>query len=262
MDMGPAAIGLGLAFPILFTVGFGLAVIDSSPAEFFVARACIALAALDAVGFTVYWLWASEKIENWKWVAGGVIGAAVLLLLVVGLKWIDFREDQVTAKLFPGDKPMPTLPRNCPIPSNAVAVFFGSNVAFSSKFPYAVLNMGGLEMLSIARPPKQDALAVSTLRIFDDLGNIIVRIDSDGFWVAPSLRRKRPNKSTLIVFDRSDNEALHIEFLNPRALSVRGIFRDRRGRVVRITDDALILPGENVIQKSCFGTVRTAIMVR
>ena len=122
MDMGPAAILLGVAFPVLIGIGVALAVADSNEIEFWVARACFMLAAFDAVGFTVYWLWAAEKVPNWKLITGALIGAVAILSLVYGLKWIDYREDRVIARLFPGNKATPAVP-DCRIPDSAVAVF-------------------------------------------------------------------------------------------------------------------------------------------
>jgi hypothetical protein len=63
------------------------------------------------------------------------------------------------------------------------------------------------------------------LKVFDDRNDSIAHIDEDGFWVQNSVRKKRPDQSTLVVFDHNDTEVLRIHYLNPRAVSVEGIFR-------------------------------------
>jgi hypothetical protein len=134
MDMGPAAILLGVAFPILIGIGVALAVADSNEVEFWIARACFAIAALDALGFTVFWLWSAERFFTWKTVVGAVIGAATVVVLAYGLQWIDYREDKAESKLIAGTKPMPEAPPRCVIPQDALAVFLGSSVAWSTRF--------------------------------------------------------------------------------------------------------------------------------
>lgn len=260
MDMGLAAILLGVAFPVLIGIGVALAVADSNESEFWIARACFILAAIDAVGFTVVWLWLGERVINWKTFVGAAIAAIALIVLVCGLQWIDYREEKILTKLFPGTKPTPVAPENCKIPADAIAVFFGSNVAWGNTYPFTILDLSDIKMLSVDKVSNRIELVIDILRIFDDHGNIIAKIDSGGFWVEPGIQRKKPDRSTLLVYDRNDDEVLRVEFLNPRALSVQGIFRTRTGVTVRITSDALLLPGGRHRQ-GCFGNVHTAIKI-
>ena len=108
-------------------------------------------------------------------------------------------------------------------------------------------------MLVIDKTPNNNELAIRILRIFDDHGNIISRIDEDGFWTEPSIRRKRPNKSSLVVYGRSDDEVLNIEFINSKALYMLGIFHDRRGVKVQIAADQIIFPRDNRVIQACLG---------
>jgi hypothetical protein len=81
---------------------------------------------------------------------------------------------------------------------------------------------------------------VSLLKIFDDRNDIIARIDVDGFWVANTVRKKRPDQSTLVVYDHYDREVLKIHLLNDRAMSLTGIFRLPSSTVpMRITPSSI-----------------------
>jgi hypothetical protein len=262
MDMGPAAILLGVAFPILIGIGVALAVADSNEIEFWIARACFAVAAIDALGFTVFWLWSAERFVTWKTAIGAVIGAVTVVALAYGLQWIDYREDKAATKLVAGTKPTPNPPPGCVIPENALAVFLGSSVAWSATFPFTILDMGSINMMSVDKVANKNELIINVLRIYDDHTNIIARIDSDGFWTDPGIRRKKVDKSTLVVYDRADNEVLRAEFINPRTLYIHGIFRDRRGVSVKVTPDEIIFPGNNTLSSACFGNVRVAIRVQ
>ncbi len=259
--MGLVEIGFGVAFPVLVGIGVALAVADASDIEFWFARGCFIVAALDVMFFTVKWLWFSEELAPRDWTVGAAIAAAALVALVIGLRWIDYRAERISAQLVPGTKPMPPLPPGCNPPADGLVVWLGTNVAWGTRFPYTVLNIGGVKMLAVDKVAGKPKLNINVLRIFDDRGTIIARIDEDGFWVSPDMRHVKPNRSTLVVYDRADQQALKIEFLNPRALYVEGIFRDRKGVTVRITPDSMILPGDNIFSQSCIAGAATAIRI-
>ena len=171
--MGLAEILLGIAFPILVGTGVALAVADANYTEFWVARACFILAALDAGFFTVKWLWFSENPGAREWILGGIIAAATLICLVIGLRWVDYRDDKISTQIRPGTKQTPPMPPNCNPPDDAVVVVVGSNIAWTKGFPYTVLNMAGTKMLAIDK--EAGKLRIDVLRIFDDTGSLIAR---------------------------------------------------------------------------------------
>ncbi len=259
--MGTEAVWLGVAFPILVGIGVALAVSDANEIEFWVARGCFIVAALDALTFVVIWLWRTESLGPPMAIVGALIAGTTVVALIYGLKWVDYREEKTITKLRPDSKPRPPLPPNCNPPADAMVVLFGSNAAWANRFPYTVLNIGGTAVLAVDRVPGKSQLNVNVLRIFDDRGNIMARIDGDGFWVAPDVRRQKPNPSTLVVYDRAGQQALKVEFLNSQTLYVEGIFRDRRGVMVQITADKLILPRNNIMTRGCFGGGAGAIAV-
>lgn len=261
MDIGPGAIGLG-AFSILVAAAIALVILtDANEWEFLAARILFVLAALVAAAVTVYWLCSEDHLTAPNLIVGALIGAAAIVLLVGALKWTDYREDRTLTKLLPGNKPMPTMPVGCEAPLDAIAVFFGSNVSWSTGSSFTPLRMGGVEMIAVEKEQQKQGLLITVLRVFDDQGNIIARIDPDGFWTAPSVFKKKLNRSTLIVNDRKDEEVLKIEFINQRAIKIEGVFRDQRGVVVRITPDKLVLPRNNTYMSSCIGNFKTGIQI-
>jgi hypothetical protein len=123
----------------------------------------------------------------------------------------------------------------------AFALRLGTEVIFINGFPRNIINLAGQDILTV-RLEKNGKLKIVTLRLYDDRGDIISRIDENDFWIAPTLRKKHPDKSTLIIFDHNDDEVLHIRFQNPHALYVLGMFR-YRGRAVYVAPNLLQVGG-------------------
>src|SRR6185295_13230824 len=128
----------------------------------------------------------------------------------------------------PSNKPTPPLPWNQKIADGYLAVRLGGNFALESKFPHTIFSMAEEPMLVIDWEKDTGNLIITTLRVFDDRDDIIARIDNDGFWVQNTIRKKRPDQHTLVVYDHNDDEVLRIEFLNPKIVSIAGIFRHRK----------------------------------
>ena len=118
--------------------------------------------------------------------------------------------------------------------------------------PHTVVEMGSDKMLVIDRDKAGNTLVVAVLKVFDDGNNIIARIDKDGLWMANATRIKRLDPSTLVVFDHGDIEVLRIAFLNPKALSITGVFRHAGLRTVSITPEYLDI-GRMRITQGLFG---------
>jgi len=129
--------------------------------------------------------------------------------------------------------------------------------------PQVVLMMAGEKMIEIDRDPSTNQLTVSTLKIFDDRNNIIARVDAqDGFWVENSTRRKRPDPSTLVVYDHLDNEVLRMVLLNPTTLSLTGVFRHAGiANPVVVNQDEINISGRIRMRSSVMGSAGIMINV-
>jgi hypothetical protein len=163
--------------------------------------------------------------------------------------------------LVPGAEATPVLPNACKdsVPSDAMMLFFGTSVSWFTGNKQTIIQMRGEPMLVVAKDGNGN-LTIETLKIFDDQNEIIANVDKDGFWVRNTNRKKRPDPSTLMVYDRKDAEALKIQFLNPRAIIVRGIFRRENVPSVVITDTHVSL-GNIRGSHSCFGAAVVNINV-
>jgi hypothetical protein len=167
--------------------------------------------------------------------------------------------------LMPGNFPTPPLPQACrrSVPSDALTLFWGSNASWNVRLPHTLLEIAGEPMI-VADKNDQGNLVITLLKVFDDRNDVIARIDEDGFWVQNNVRKKRPDESTLVVFDHTDTEVLRIQYLNSRAISVQGLFRHpkispiywhvRQGNAVQ-------MPNNNSFNGNCVGNLSVSIRI-
>lgn len=199
-----------------------------------------------------------------------MVGASAMIagcLLMLGY-W--FRPETVSIDLsknegilVPDNQPIPDFAQNSRAPANAIMVVWGTNVSWTTQPDHVLLEMASDPMIAVKRDQKTGNLVVTSLKVFDDRNDRIARIDEDGFWVQNNTFKKRPNEHTLVVYDHNDDEVLRIEFINPRVISVTGIFRHpKMQRYFEITKDAAIeMPNHNSFSHSQFGNVRTSIAI-
>jgi hypothetical protein len=168
--------------------------------------------------------------------------------------------------LTPANLSTPTLPRGATIAPNGIAFLYGSNVSLNdTAFPLTILEMKGESMIVVDRDPDTKNLLITTLRVFDDRDDIIARIDRDGFWVQNTLRKKRPDEHTLIVFDHNDQQVLKIHFLNPQTVSVEGVFRHpqiKPGFLVITENEMIQMPNHIVFRGGLSQNSRVVISFR
>lgn len=227
---------IGVVFGIVLALGLGVLAVGSYGwAKFWFSLAAAILATKLALIAAPIW-----PDVGWLLLAFVIIGVSLLL----AFRRVAFLELRDSTRLKPGKKPTPSHQYLDGVPEAALVVFLGSNLAWATRMPHTILQMAALKMLVIDRRKDRNELVVSVLRIFDDRGNIIARIGEGDFWVENSTRKKRPDPSTLVVYDRSDTEVLHIKFPNPTTLSVTGVFRREGGPVaVTITPEVLQIGG-------------------
>ena len=84
------------------------------------------------------------------------------------------------------------------------------------------ISIGGYKPLEIRR--ENGGLLISG-EIYSADGDL-AHIDNTQFDVSTGsgFKPQRPDRHTLIVYDKWHNEALHIRFLNPRSISFTGVF--------------------------------------
>lgn len=238
---------VGLAVPIVLAlvgVGAGIIVSDASATEFWAVRGLFIFVALWILAFAVYSLW--PKLGEpfwWRAALGALAGALIVFLLFGAIHWVDIREARNLRKLIPANDPTPALQ---PLPPNVAAampdpfiILFGRTVVRAAYLPLVVLKIGQREMLAVDFDDDRRNLLVKTLRIFDDRNDIITRIDDDEVWIKEGNRFKRPDMSSLVIYDHDDAEVLNLKLLNRRALRVKGTFRNPGGLAITVTDDTI-----------------------
>jgi hypothetical protein len=257
----------GFGFPLLLALvvlGISLAfsMTDSESTGFLIAKASFAVAAFDCVAMPIYWVLATRQPTPWNVVIPTIVAAIIVPALVLSLQWLARVEAQLSTRLYPGNEPMPALPFKADVTKDKLQVILGTNIAWPGKFPQTVLRMDGEKMIEIDKDARKNQLVVSILKIFDDRNNIIARVDAeDGFWVENSTRKKRPNPSTLVVYDHSDVEVLRMVFLNPTTLSITGIFRHPQiAKPVVVTPEYIDVIGKIRTMNSIFGPAGLSII--
>jgi hypothetical protein len=142
--------------------------------------------------------------------------------------------------LLPGNDPAPIS--KCP--ADRPTVYVGQMTLPVERSPYSVLHSGDKPILVLKIQTfdywigSVERLTIDKLYLEGDQGQEAVDITDDKYFVASSIRYDRTSRSNLSIFDRG-NEIFNIQFLNDKAIKVRGVFR-RGDHVVTVTDTAIV----------------------
>lgn len=233
------------------------------------------VAALGAFG----WLTYEISMNTQKAIIAAGFGALVFVGLGYALEWVrnkQFSVEKIAAPianidrtknegiLLPGNSPDPDSVKCIKsLPADPFFVSYGSNIVAGSRPTGAltIIRMGGEPLLEVEPDNNTGNIIISILKIFNNKGEIIARVDKDGFWVRPDTRKKWPNDSTLVVFDHTDTQVLRLEYLNRRAISVEGIFRHPKSQTIEITNDSMIVGGGMRLSGNCGSLVRNIISI-
>jgi hypothetical protein len=220
-------VGMGIAVALLVAIGAVLITVD----QFRFAEACFVVAGLWFIGWILFLPYYNTPFDNRKTAS---LWAFVLMTIAVVIVLVYFAEDYKTGRddiLTPGNEAADD--RNCKSPNGqAVALYIGPHTFYIGGFPQRIITIANKNILTLSK--RDNDIIITTLRMYDENGNIIARIDQNGFWVAPDVRKKKPDRHSLIVYDRHDDEVLNIKYLNPHAVYINGIFR-YEGRTAMFT---------------------------
>jgi hypothetical protein len=132
--------------------------------------------------------------------------------------------ESANAHLLPGDDPMPTLASlgcsDLETDSEDYFLLFGNMTNIVHDFPYSLVRVYGKDVISLAK--SESGLLILSMDIRDRSGAIIARFDENGFEVAPTLLKRHPDKSTLIVEDSRGNQLLKARYNNRRLFTFSG----------------------------------------
>jgi hypothetical protein len=218
------------AIECAFTLAFGAALTLYGTTDYVLAMGCTAGAAFCGI----VWCVTSPKVKEWDRAADrpmglmltfAVIAVTVLTLFFIASKRLDFQLSQMRELLLPADDSMPQT--SCKgIPDNALRLYVGDNVIWTTALPLTVIQHKNDPQLQIDRD-KSGGINIKVLRLFDVDGKELAEISDNEFNItnrALATHKPRPDRSTLVVYNEADQEVLNIRYLNPTALRVTGVF--------------------------------------
>lgn len=152
--------------------------------------------------------------------------------------------------LTPGNDPMP--PSGCKnIPPNTWRIYYGgSNTAIVPRGgEVRVVQLGEL-LLWFESAPLGDRIAISA-KIYSEDG-LAAEINQNAFTKNTNLTFPSDDMGPhrLVVRDKWGDTVLDVTYLNPSAISVKGVFRSRRGAKV-VIDDKGLTDGRSTFDGSC-----------
>jgi len=172
-------------------------------------------------------------------------------------KAVQEANNQTSGIITPDNKSTPNTPICQNIPSNAITLFFGNSVAYTSTFPHTVIEVGGQPLLVIN---KQNKNIIISAKFFSEDGKIVAELKENKFFINPNnyFRIEKPNDHILIVYDQQGNQSLNINFLNSSVIKLLGRFYLPNRPPIIINEDWQIYGGLQM-SGNCFGENRVDI---
>jgi hypothetical protein len=161
-------------------------------------------------------------------------------------------ETETHGWLIPANDPAP--PSSCSDTNiaghDAIIVFLGGSVGSSRARTLVGLEIGDCNVISMTR---HDSFVSVDANIFEPHGTLVARISSGEFRLMPYMYSyaDRPDRSTIIVYDRRGNELFYIRYLNPQMIKIRGTFACEHEYPVVVTDSEILLHSGSRISHSC-----------
>lgn len=222
-------------------------------------------------GSDAYWFWPQSRTAAlWLGCLGVAIAiyrhvpsldlavrfvAAVVLIGLLVQPYLPPNETEFHGWLTPVSDPNPPIPPQCKLPKDATLVYLVSNVAWEPNNLNEVLIIAcpNEDLLKVRRR-KDGGLDVDA-KILDERGYAVAILERGEFTVNQNnvFHTRHPDRHTLDVIDQRDQTALHIRFVNARAIYVTGIFYCTAGKTV-ITDTEWVI-GIVHQRSSCLGNV-------
>jgi hypothetical protein len=147
-----------------------------------------------------------------------------------------------TGVLLPGT--MKTPPNHCgdDVPGS-ITFILGTMDARTSVFPATIITVHGKPLLTVDRAA--DGKIVFSADIYDGEDNIVAEIDKGQYDVDSSVfKMKRSGLSNLSVVIRKDKEeVLKVNYINPQAVSITGVFRAHYTKV-EVSKDGIMQDGK------------------
>ena len=163
---------------------------------------------------------------------------------------------QLAGVLLPAGDPTPPNACTGSVPKDGVVLLVGNSgdATWVNRFPATAIAYNWNPVLTLDRNKAGD-IEVS-VKVFDRYGNLIASIDKNEFNVANHAlwtHKPRPDKSTLVVFDESGEEALYVRNLNNKSIIIRGS--------MYLGGQKTAIDWSNRTRNVCMGGFRTAVEI-
>lgn len=198
--------------------------------------------------------------------AGIILVAIALTILIWSLTIVVIRnlsppempETELHGYLIPAKDPSPKTPCK-KRPPNAVTIFVGGNAVWITDSPVVIVRVDDVDLLTLNNA--SNGLSISA-KVFSDDSKIVADIENNEFSVNPNnyFKVKRPDKSSLIVYDQQARDVLNIRFLNPANIRVSGIFNAPNQKPVIIDDEKIFRPSQ--FTGNCWGKIPYIIQIK
>ncbi len=166
--------------------------------------------------------------------------------------------------LVPADEPDPPLPSSCfrmgGVPPNALRLYLGGNLGWTTLDEIAVLEIRGIDVLDVRRTSQGRGLAINAKTYSDD-GKEIAQIVDNRLYVNPHklLRIERPDNHSIVVYDLEKRKVMDIRYLNSHSVRIQGIFQVPGAPPLVVDENEMSFDGVHS-EGSCYGTSRVMFM--
>jgi hypothetical protein len=214
------------------------------------AIACLVVCAV----LLLTWTWAVElpKISRWG-IASSVVIVSLGLIYLINNKARTEKLEANFGTLSPaGDAPPPQNECVRVHPDAHFFVFFGNSIFVVNRFPTVLVKIDGRSYFSISQLPSGSVTL--NVDIVDQEGKIIASIDGNNFRVNPNniFDKKRPDESTLIVYDQFKTVVLSVRLDSSRYMTVSGSL-NYKNRFMLLPDGSTVIGGLKAENNCSYG---------
>lgn len=152
----------------------------------------------------------------------------------------------------------PNPPNKCKIPPDAIAVYFGDSVAWSTKSTINLIIINDEPVLSVEKT--FNGLLINAI-LRDNKGNEVARITKNVFIPKSNdeFKPQSPDPHSIQVFNKKNQVVLYVKYLNQQSVKFFGIFQNPNGTPF-VIDEGQSINSHNY-NRNCFGEVTKAVLV-
>lgn len=140
------------------------------------------------------------------------------------------------------------------IPSDAIKVFMGSNVAWTDKRDeLTIFRLGNMDIVTVKITPRGVYLSAT---IFREDGRIVAKIVNNQFMINPNnyFELLRPNRHEMTILDKYAQKVLFVRYINEKTFYIEGVFQVPGKPAVIVTNDKISIKEKGLIMRNdCFG---------